>query len=49
VIANANGNENFLDNIIPGDETWVYVYGVETKMQSSQWLGKGSPGPKMYG
>ena len=33
-------------NIITGDETWVYGYYVETKMQSSQWMGKGSPLPK---
>ena len=38
-----NGNENFLKNIITGDETWVYGYDVETKMQLSQWMGKGSP------
>ena len=41
--ANANGNENFLKNIITGDETWVYEYDVETKMQLSQWMGKRSP------
>jgi len=46
LLANANGNENFLKNIITGDEMWVYVYYVETKMQSSQWMGKGSPRPK---
>ena len=43
MLANANGNENFLKNIITGDDTWVYVYDVETKMQSSQWMGKGLP------
>ena len=43
LLANANGNENFLKNIITGDDTWVYGYDVETKMQSSQWMGKGSP------
>ena len=43
LLANANGNENFLKNIITGDETWVYGYDVETKMQSSQWMEKGSP------
>jgi len=43
--ANANGNENFLKNILT-DETWVYGYDVETKMQSSQWMGKGSPRPR---
>ena len=41
LLANANGNENFLKNVITGDETWVYGYDVETKMQSSQWMGKG--------
>ena len=46
LLADANGNENFLKNIITGDETWVYGYDVETKIQSSQWMGKGSPRPK---
>ena len=46
LLANANDNENFLKNIITGDGTWVYGYDVETKMQSSQWMGKGSPRPK---
>jgi hypothetical protein len=36
----------FLKNIITGEETWVYGYDVETKMQSSLWMGKGSPRPK---
>jgi len=43
LLAKANGNENFLKNIVTRDETWVYGYDVETKMQSSQWMGKGSP------
>ena len=43
LLANANGNQNFLKNIITEDETWVYGYDVETKMQSSHWMGKGSP------
>ena len=46
LLTNASGNYNFLKNIITGDETWVYGYDVETKMQSSQWVGKGSPRPK---
>jgi len=45
MFANINGNENLLKNIITGDETWVHWYDVETKMQSSQWIGKGSPRP----
>jgi hypothetical protein len=32
LLANANGNENF-KKIIIEDETWVYGYDVETKMQ----------------
>ena len=31
LLADANGNENFLKNTITGDETWVYGYDVETK------------------
>jgi len=46
LLANANDNENFLKNIITGDEMWVYGYDVETKMQSSQWMEKGFPRPK---
>jgi len=38
-----NADENFLKNVITGDETWVYGYDVETKVQSSQWMGKLSP------
>ena len=46
LLANANGNENFLKSVITGVETWVYGYDVEMKMQSSQWIGEGSPQPK---
>jgi len=46
LLANANGNENFLKNIITGDETWVYECDVDTKVQSSQWLGKASHRPR---
>ena len=49
LLINANDNENFLKNFITGDETWVYGYDVETKMQSSQWTGKGPPRPKKKG
>ena len=48
LLASASGNENFLKNTITGDETWVYGYDVENKMQS-QWMGKGSPQPKKEG
>ena len=46
LLANANGNESFLKNIITRDETGVYEYDVKTKTQSSQWMGKGSPRKK---
>ena len=39
-------DENFLKTIVTGDETWVYGYDVETKAQSSQWVGQGSPRQK---
>jgi hypothetical protein len=38
-------DDNFLKNIT-GDETWVYRYDVETKVQSSQWVSKTLPRPK---
>ncbi|KAG7173722.1 putative GVQW3-like 5 [Homarus americanus] len=41
-----SNDENFLKNVITGDETWVYGYDVETKRQSSQWVGPSSPRPK---
>ena len=45
MLADANGNENFLKSTITGD-LWVYEYDVEIKIQSSQWTGKGPPRPK---
>jgi len=42
----ARDNPNFISNIIPGDETWVYGYDPETKQQSSQWKLPNSPWPK---
>ena len=39
-------DENFLKTIVTGDETWVYGYNVETKAQSSECVGQGSPRPK---
>lgn len=39
-------DENFLSRIITGDESWVYGYDIETKVQSSQWVGQRSPRPK---
>jgi hypothetical protein len=36
----------FLENIITGDEIWVYGYDVKTKVQSSQWVSKTKKQPK---
>ena len=33
----ATSDSSFLGNVITGDETWVYGYGPETRVQSSQW------------
>ena len=44
----SNTDENFLKNVITSDETWAYIYDVETKVQSSQWVGKSSPRPKTH-
>ena len=38
--------KEFLSKIITGDESWVYGYDVETKVQSSQWTSKTSLRPK---
>ena len=33
----AASDSSFLGNVITGDETWVYGYDPETRVQSSQW------------
>lgn len=38
--------EQFLRNVITVDETWLFYYDPETKMQSSQWKRDKSPPPK---
>jgi histone-lysine N-methyltransferase SETMAR len=42
----SNGDPEFLKTGITGDETWVYRYDLETKVQSSQWRHSSSPRPK---
>jgi AraC-like DNA-binding protein len=39
----ANGDPQFLKTMITGDETWVYGYDPETKVQLSQWKHSSSP------
>ena len=31
------GDPNFFEQVITGDETWVFEYDPETKRQSSEW------------
>ena len=38
-----NGDKNFLDKVITGDESWCFAYDPETKRQSSEWVGEHSP------
>ena len=40
---NQNEGENFLNNIITVDETWVRAYEPELKRQSAEWRHEGSP------
>jgi hypothetical protein len=44
----ANGDPEFLKTIITGDETWVYGYDPDTKVQSSHWKHSLSPRPKKH-
>ncbi|XP_033213836.1 uncharacterized protein LOC117170898 [Belonocnema kinseyi] len=39
-------DENFLSRITTGEESWVYGYDIEAKVQSSQWVGQTSPRSK---
>lgn len=43
LLTSANGHGHFLKNTVTEDETWIYGYEVETKMQSLQSVMKGSP------
>lgn len=37
---------NFLDDVITGDESWMFEYDPETKRQSEEWHTSASPKPK---
>jgi len=39
----AASDSSFLGNVVTGDETWVYDYDPETRVQSSQWKSPSSP------
>ncbi|KFD49184.1 hypothetical protein M513_09906 [Trichuris suis] len=38
----------FFDRVVTGDETWIYQYDPESKIQSKQWLPTGSAGPVKF-
>ncbi len=40
------GGRAFLEQIVSGDETWLYCFDPQTKQRSSQWLPKGSKRPE---
>jgi len=42
----ATSDSSFLGNVIMGDETWVYGYDPETRVQSSQWKSPSYPRAK---
>jgi len=42
----AASDSSFLGNAIMGDETWVYGYDPETRVQSAQWKLPSSPRAK---
>lgn len=42
----SESDDFFFKSIITGDESWVYGYDPETKVQSSQWKTSDSPRPK---
>ena len=46
LLDHSENDKEFLSKIITGDESWVYFYDVETKVQSSQWTSKTTPRPK---
>ena len=46
MLQEAESDENFMGQIITGNETWFYEYDPETKHQSSQWKSVDSPMPK---
>jgi len=41
-----DSDPNFLNTVITGDETWVYGYDPETKLQSSEWRHPTDPRPR---
>lgn len=45
-LASLEADPDFFSKIVTGDETWVHHWDPETKLESMQWVHKGSPPPK---
>lgn len=43
-----NDEEDFFRRLVTGDETWIFQYDPESKVQSKEWLPRGSNGPKKF-
>jgi len=39
-------SNEFLERVITGDESWIYEYDIELKLQSREWKQKDSLRPK---
>ena len=49
VLTKIESNEaEFFDQIVTGDETWIHQYDPESKIQSKQWLPRGSAAPVKF-
>ena len=46
MLARLQTEPNFLNSVVTGDESWVYEYDPETKLQSAEWHTPTSPRPK---
>ncbi|KAI6660739.1 Transposase [Oopsacas minuta] len=45
LLSRYKAEEDFLDRIVTGDETWFYYYEPESKTQSKQWKRREEPVP----
>uniref|UniRef100_A0A8C3CC15 Transposase n=1 Tax=Cairina moschata TaxID=8855 RepID=A0A8C3CC15_CAIMO len=46
LLHHVNEEPDFLDNVVTGDDTWVFEYDPESKRQSTEWHTPASPRPK---
>ncbi len=41
-VETADGDPNFLKSVVSGNESWCYMYNLQTKQQSAVWLSLGA-------